>query len=105
MSKAKHTPTPWKWPESTRVGCGRRIPAGTQQQCHEMPDGLCNWHVPSALHAHIVRAVNAHERLVEALKRCKSYLTFDEGKEPSGLRLITCLEMLDAAIAAAEDGQ
>lgn len=58
----------WGWPESTCVGCGRRILSGTQQKCHEMPDGLCSWHVPAAIQSHIACAEAVNRKLLETLR-------------------------------------
>lgn len=69
----------WGWPESTCVGCGRRIPAGTQQKCYEMPDGLCNWHVPAALQSHIARAESINQKMLQVLNAAKDLLEFHEG--------------------------
>ena len=38
-----------KWPESTCVECGCKIPSGQMQRCAE--GGYCSWRVPKALRA------------------------------------------------------
>jgi hypothetical protein len=52
--------------------------------------------------AHIVRSVNSHAALVEALKVCLERLDEGEGQPPHYHRLIPTMEQARAALAAAE---
>jgi len=64
----KHTPTPWTVQQSDHVGglLIKPVPGQVVAQCDEGSEMEANA-------AFIVRAVNAHDDLVAALKNCAPY--------------------------------
>lgn len=81
-NKTEHTPTPWKW-------CGNEIEAGKYGELEVMAPGVsCGMHcyggmvelgISNADKSHIVRCVNYHNRLVEALRSCTSVMCDGSG--------------------------
>lgn len=94
-----HTPLPW-------AARGRYVgTANSMASVAECIDQNGNWtNEPRALAnaALIVRAVNAHDELVAALKNTRSALA-DVRLNGAGARLLTLdIEAIDAALAKAE---
>ena len=90
----KVSPRPWRYRE-TVVGWNERI--GLYDASHGRIADL-NGGAESVV-AHIVRCVNAHDGLVEALSNARAWIGGGIGPQPKMI-----LAKIDAALAAAKEG-
>lgn len=85
----KHTPTPWKFNEKNGlcyeiVTLGGAGIASVMASMHH-PEAIANAEL-------IVRAVNAHEELVNALDECYGELLADSHRDGARLALLSTIE-------------
>ncbi len=108
MGETKHTPGPWKTAYS--IDSGFEVRGGDPLQIVALMPGSAQEWDGFRMHkseCHDLckadsRLIAAAPDLLEACENIKSYLSHGEGDEPNGLRLISAIELLNAAIAKAK---
>lgn len=101
----KHTPTPWARcaPDDCAIMANREIIATTFQGRDDYEE---NYERREADAAFIVRAVNAHDALVEALEKAHSFIWSLSDADPDDRAEVHKLEASTfAALALAKGGQ
>jgi hypothetical protein len=94
---AEHTPTPWKWCGNDLDGANYAEVMGLDVECGRALcyGGTVKLNISDEDRAFIVRAVNAHEDLLEALREAEEFVVGLDGAQ-------MIWEKIRAAIARAE---